>query len=318
MTARPLLFISGVDQRVDLPDLLRASGRDIGAYGDRVVLGFSAGDTVGNARETYAWAQARGVRSIRLVTAAYHLPRALIEFRRAMPGVAILPHPIIPEHVKQDRWWRWPGTAALFLAEYQKYLLAWVRDWLLRKLLPLPHPLWHTLGRPARGARCMTRIRALAFNILFFPWSVLVMLAALPFVASTGMLWRLRRVWLGGILWLLRVVVGLRVEIRGRAHLPPAPYILAAKHQSMLETFVLGNLLDRPAFVLKRELTLIPVLGWYLKRVGMVPIDRARGPSALRRMQAAARACAAEARPLVIFPEGTRRAPGRHPITSVA
>lgn len=159
----------------------------------------------------------------------------------------------------------------------------------------------------------MTRIRALAFNILFFPWSVLVMLAALPFVASTGMLWRLRRIWLGGILWLLRVVVGLRVEIRGRAHLPPAPYILAAKHQSMLETFVLGNLLDRPAFVLKRELTLIPVLGWYLKRVGMVPIDRARGPSALRRMQTAARACAAEARPLVIFPEGTRRAPGAAP-----
>lgn len=139
--AAPLLFISGVDQRVSLPDLLRASGRDIAAYGDRVVLGFSAGDTVGNARETYAWAQARGVRSIRLVTAAYHLPRALIEFRRAMPGVDILPHPIIPEHVKQDRWWRWPGTAALFLAEYQKYLLAWARDWLLRKLLPLPHDL---------------------------------------------------------------------------------------------------------------------------------------------------------------------------------
>ncbi|WP_228382247.1 YdcF family protein [Tistrella mobilis] len=144
--AAPRLFISGVDRRVDLPGLLKASGREAADYAGRVVLGFSAGDTVGNARETWGWAEAQGVRSIRLVTASYHLPRALIEFRRALPGVEILPHPVIPEHVKQDGWWRWPGTAALFLAEYQKFLVAWARDWLLRKLLPWPAGMVDEVG----------------------------------------------------------------------------------------------------------------------------------------------------------------------------
>lgn len=159
----------------------------------------------------------------------------------------------------------------------------------------------------------MTAVRALVFSLFFYLWGTVIMLAALPVAWSRGALWWLRRVWIRGFLAVLRLVVGLRVEIRGRAHLPPEPFIVAAKHQSMLETFVLGALFDRPAFVLKRELTSIPVFGWYLKRVGMVPIDRARGPSALRRMHTAARACAAERRPLIIFPEGTRRAPGAPP-----
>ena len=65
-----------------------------------------------------------GFHSLRLVTASYHMPRSLLEFSRAMPEVHIIPHPVFPERVKQERWWAWPGTASLIVAEYQKYLLA--------------------------------------------------------------------------------------------------------------------------------------------------------------------------------------------------
>ena len=68
-----------------------------------------------------------GFNSLRLVTASYHMPRSLLEFSRVMPEVRIIPHPVFPERVKQERWWASPGTASLIVAEYQKYLLALAR-----------------------------------------------------------------------------------------------------------------------------------------------------------------------------------------------
>ena len=89
------------------------------------------------------------------------------------------------------------------------------------------------------------------------------------------------------------------------------PAILAAKHQSAWDTIVFYRVLDAdPVYVLKRELTWIPILGWYLRRVGMVAVDRKGGAAALRRMTATAHAALAEGRRIVIFPEGTRTAPG--------
>jgi uncharacterized SAM-binding protein YcdF (DUF218 family) len=69
----------------------------------------------------------QGLRSLRLVTAAYHMPRSLLEFHRVLPGTEIVPHPVFPEHVKQRSWWRWPGSASLFASEYSKYLVALAR-----------------------------------------------------------------------------------------------------------------------------------------------------------------------------------------------
>jgi uncharacterized SAM-binding protein YcdF (DUF218 family) len=89
-------------------------------------LGFAA-DTVGNAEETAQWAQANGVRSLRVVTASYHMPRGLLEFRHRLPDAELIPHPVFPEHVKLDQWWRYPGTAALLAGEFDKYLIALVR-----------------------------------------------------------------------------------------------------------------------------------------------------------------------------------------------
>ena len=71
--------------------------------------------------------QGQGYSSLRLVTAAYHMPRSLLEFSSAMPGMRIEPHPVFPEHVKQEYWWAWPGTMALMVSEYNKYLVASLR-----------------------------------------------------------------------------------------------------------------------------------------------------------------------------------------------
>ena len=127
------LFVSGVYQGVDLARLLQGVGPlDDAPLNPETVaccieLGHGAGNTEGNARETAAWIAARGFRSLRLVTADYHMQRSLLEFRRAMPDVDILPHPVFPGLVNRDGWWHSPGTAALLMNEYSKYLVAQLR-----------------------------------------------------------------------------------------------------------------------------------------------------------------------------------------------
>jgi len=130
------LFVSGVPRGVlmaELPSLANATPERIACC---VVLGHEADNTVGNARETAAWMLAEGFHSLRLVTSNYHMPRSLLEFRSAMPGVEIVPHPVIPENVRQNDWWRWPGTTMLIVTEYSKYLLALARHWAGETLAP--------------------------------------------------------------------------------------------------------------------------------------------------------------------------------------
>lgn len=99
-----------------------------------VTLGLHASDTVGNAAETSQWLAAHGLGSLRLVTANYHMPRSLLEFRRALPpGARILPNPVFPERFRFADWWRWPGTASLVIGEYSKYLAAELR-WTIARL----------------------------------------------------------------------------------------------------------------------------------------------------------------------------------------
>lgn len=121
------LFISGVYRGVDVQELLRVSQQSPGHLECCVALGYEADSTRGNARETAGWMREQGLSSLRLVTSAYHMPRSLLEFRRAIPDAEIVPHPVFPEHVKQRDWWRWPGSASLIISEYSKYLVALVR-----------------------------------------------------------------------------------------------------------------------------------------------------------------------------------------------
>lgn len=122
------LFVSGVHRGVDVSELLRLQKRTPDRLQCCIVLGHDAVDTIGNAAETAAWVQAEGLKSLRLVTAGYHMPRSLLELRAAMPDVEITLHPVSPDHVKHERWYRYPGTALLIANEYTKYLLAWTRQ----------------------------------------------------------------------------------------------------------------------------------------------------------------------------------------------
>ena len=121
------LFISGVYRGVEVHELLQRSRALPGDLTCCIVLGHTADDTESNAVETAAWMGEENYRSLRLVTANYHMPRSLIEFRRRLPEAEILPFPVVPQNVHTGDWWRWPGTALLMAGEYNKYLAAWVR-----------------------------------------------------------------------------------------------------------------------------------------------------------------------------------------------
>ena len=133
------LLVSGVGQDVELVQLLQSlppgeARPDPAQAACCIVLDHGAGNTLGNAVETAQWMREQGFRSLRLVTADYHMPRSLLEFRRAMPDLEILRHPVFPRQVMREQWWRWPGTTGLMIGEYHKLLLALLRGsfgWLL-------------------------------------------------------------------------------------------------------------------------------------------------------------------------------------------
>lgn len=140
------LFISGVHEGVDLTALLRSidlppeQEPTAATIACCITLGHKAGNTAGNAIETAAWMTQNRFTSLRLVTADYHMPRSRFEFRRAMPEVDIVPHPVFPAEVKRDEWWLWPGTASLLVSEYHKYLVALVKSWMAAPRPPAQEP----------------------------------------------------------------------------------------------------------------------------------------------------------------------------------
>ena len=125
--AAPVLFISGVGQRVTLPQMLAAHAtneeraRIIGRHLE-IVLGHAADSTQSNATEAAQFISARGLHSIRLVTAGYHMRRSLLEFTAAIPGITIIPDPVFPEDFRQSDWWRAPTPRRILFTEFHKYL----------------------------------------------------------------------------------------------------------------------------------------------------------------------------------------------------
>ncbi|PKQ03516.1 MAG: 1-acyl-sn-glycerol-3-phosphate acyltransferase [Alphaproteobacteria bacterium HGW-Alphaproteobacteria-12] len=115
--------------------------------------------------------------------------------------------------------------------------------------------------------------------------------------------------WSKLTLWLLKALAGTGYIVRG--NLPEGGVLVASKHQSMWDTIVMTAIFNDPAIVMKRELLWIPFYGWYARKAGMIAIDRSAGPTAIRRLVAQGKAAVAAGRPVVIFPEGTRAAPGK-------
>lgn len=160
----------------------------------------------------------------------------------------------------------------------------------------------------------MLILRSLLFNILFYANLVVLVLTGAPrMLMDRQAVLNLARLWGRSSLWLARVVCGMRFEVRGLENIPPGALIVAAKHQSIWETFVLTLFLKDFSYVLKRELTWIPFFGWYLITGDQIAIDRSKGTSALNQVSAAANALLSEGRQLFIFPEGTRRPAGAPP-----
>ena len=119
--------------------------------------------------------------------------------------------------------------------------------------------------------------------------------------------------WANGVLFLARIICGIRYEVRGREHISDKPVIYASKHQSAWDTVIFLTLLHHPAYVLKRSLLRIPLWGWYLWRMKMIAIDRSGKASSLKQMVKDCKAALADNRSIVIYPEGTRTRPGATP-----
>lgn len=154
-------------------------------------------------------------------------------------------------------------------------------------------------------------VRSIIFNVVFFLWTFV---PAILFIWVT--LFPTRKVnvvikyWQTAATWLSKAIVGIDYKVIGRENVPQGACIIAAKHQSAWETCVLHVLFDDPAIVLKKELTQIPIWGWYAKASGLIPIDRKGGAKSLLIMKKAASAAIEAGRKIVIFPQGTRVAPG--------
>ncbi|HJM50332.1 MAG TPA: YdcF family protein [Alphaproteobacteria bacterium] len=121
------LFISGVHRGTSREHIKRLMAEAPARFECCVELGKVAENTAGNATETAAWVARGAIRTLRLVTAGYHMPRSLLEFRQVMPEVRLIAHPVFPKHVKLETWWRWPGTALLLATEFSKYLFSLVK-----------------------------------------------------------------------------------------------------------------------------------------------------------------------------------------------
>ena len=155
----------------------------------------------------------------------------------------------------------------------------------------------------------MILIRSIFHLLCSSAWTLIVALIGLPgLVTRASALWVIR-FWVHGMVFLAHWLVGIRFEIRGKQYMDLEPSIIAAQHQSAFETFVLFLLFKRPVFILKQSLHWIPLVGWYIKRGGLITINRSAGASAMRRILKAADTAIANGETVLIFPEGTRTHP---------
>lgn len=160
----------------------------------------------------------------------------------------------------------------------------------------------------------MLHLRSILFGAVFYAGTAVFLVLGSPLLLGP------RRWAMAGLrahahasLWALRLIVGTKIEVRGRENLPPGAFLVAAKHQSAWDTFALIPIFRDPAVVMKAELGLIPFYGWFSMKFGHILVRRGRAAAALKALIRDARDRAGQNREILIFPEGTRRAPGAAP-----
>jgi 1-acyl-sn-glycerol-3-phosphate acyltransferase len=160
----------------------------------------------------------------------------------------------------------------------------------------------------------MIILRSIIFNLAFYVVSVAYVVLCSPLLLGPRR-WAMAALEAHGrtCLWLMRWIVGTRLEVRGREKLPAGAALIASKHQSAWDTFGLVPIFHDPCFVLKAELLLIPFYGWFCRKFEHIVVRRERPAAALRGLIKDAQVKAAQGRHIIIFPEGNRRAPGAAP-----
>jgi 1-acyl-sn-glycerol-3-phosphate acyltransferase len=158
----------------------------------------------------------------------------------------------------------------------------------------------------------MTVLRSLAYSAVFYPATLLWVLAGIaaslfgqrPTLAVVLSWARLHH-------WLVRNLLDIRIRVEG--NVPSGPHLIAVKHQSMLETLEMVRISHLPVIVIKKELADIPLFGWLTRRYGVIPVERSAGAKALRALVEEGKAATATGRPVIIYPEGTRVRVGAAP-----
>jgi 1-acyl-sn-glycerol-3-phosphate acyltransferase len=157
----------------------------------------------------------------------------------------------------------------------------------------------------------MIWLRSWIYFFAFLAWTIFSALAFLPLLVTKPSALVAVRWWTSGVMNLARIICNIHCRVEGIEHVPPGACIIAAQHQSSFETYRLFKDLEHPIFILKRELTWIPFIGWYMTRAGFVPIDRGAGAGAMRKILREAQLALDKGYQVVVFPEGTRVRPGQ-------
>jgi 1-acyl-sn-glycerol-3-phosphate acyltransferase len=152
-------------------------------------------------------------------------------------------------------------------------------------------------------------LRSLAFIVQMYAMMALMGLAFTPWaLASRRGAFTAMHTYCRWVRWTASWMIGLRTEVRGTT--PTGEVLVAAKHQSFLDIILIFSVLPRPKFIMKRQLKCAPVLGWYALRIGCVPVDRGKRAQAIQQMMDGVKAGVQEPGQLIIYPQGTRVAPG--------
>lgn len=152
-------------------------------------------------------------------------------------------------------------------------------------------------------------IRSLIFTVQMYVMMIVIGLGGLPFaLVNRKYVYKTVHVYCRWVLWTASWMVGLKTEIRG--HVPDEEILIAGKHMGFLDILMIASVTPRLKFIMKASLKYVPVLGLYGKLTGSVPVNRGQRSKAIRDMMAAVKSGDAPAGQLVIFPQGTRVAPG--------
>lgn len=150
------LLVSGVNRKTSRADVQALAKAPKRLYDCCVDLGWSAVDTIGNARETAAWARAYRFRRLIVVTADYHMPRSVLELKGALPNARVQAYPVATDELDARRWWRSGSGARRMIVEYCKYLVILTREAILslgpREKAPAATPPPTTVIQPAAKA----------------------------------------------------------------------------------------------------------------------------------------------------------------------